>query len=159
MNAKKQLRDLIDGFIFDGMEREVRPRDIYDQVEPESRPLLEQIGGELARAMLAQMISDRMKRISATTEESHQLELDIPGLPQALTFERDGEIFYIARGRARRCHYMANIALLSRQIDADIRKRDAVVIADQRLEPLREEFGDLPERELLRLEAAKRRAA
>lgn len=147
--AKKQLANLIENtvvsLITDG---DVRRADVTESVIEQAGELVRLLGDTLAWKAVDGMVSDRLKHACDPPEQ--QMELPgIPGLPTALTYERDGEVFYIARSAARRKHYQDYLVVLEKNRARIDRSHAAVVRWNATLEPAREKHGDLPERELL----------
>lgn len=130
---------------------EVRSCDVVASFIDLNGELVREYSEELARMAIGRIIQEQLKKAADSSEkESGQQQLfDGIDLPAALTFERDGQVIYIARRKARRFHYEAQIEYLNRLIDADIGKRNVLVVANHRLELLRKQHGDLPEAELV----------
>lgn len=107
------------------------------------------------------LIQDEINAYAQTVQETEEIPLfrDIPGLLVILSWkdEENGGVVYIARRNARRDHYRRGITHLERLISSrpgernrlNTNRRNALHVADARLERLRAIYGDLPESELL----------
>lgn len=122
---------------------------------PRYRILLDALASAWTDSKFREKVQDRLHR-AALDESQEQMTL-IPGwrplrLPGALVVNsQDGATLYVRRGDSVRADYTGARKLLRTQIRNDSNRLRILTMHDQRLETLRQKYGDLPERELIRL--------
>ena len=162
-SLSRSLDALLDTDIQQAYEKRgrVHSAELADELEklPRYRSILESLAPALAQAKFRERVQDRLHK-AALDKSPEQMSL-IPGweplrLPGALCVSsRDGSTLYVRRGDALRADYQEAKRLLRKQIRHDSDRLKVLNLHDRRLEALREQYGDLPERELVRLASEK----
>jgi hypothetical protein len=132
---------------------------LADELEklPRYDSILKLLAPALAKAKFRERVQDRLHK--AVLDKSPEQMTLISGweplrLPGALCVSsRDGATLYVRRGDALRADYHEAKRLLRKQIRHDSDRLKVLNLHDRRVEALREKYGDLPERELVRLAA------
>jgi len=125
------------------------------QKEERYKAIIEEVAPLVVYSWFANLVRDRMQKAKGDPA-SAQLSLDLPGWDNLnlrgayCTREDKDNIVYVRLGDMVAEDFAQADALLTRQIDNDTRSRRALRIQNSRLEPLREKYGNLPVRILIK---------
>jgi hypothetical protein len=139
---------------------------VYQHVTARCSMLVEQLSPLLAEEQIRVIIQKRLKHCSvsvavadaaafraASQEEFEFFKLDVfRKLSHRISFEdpQTGAMNYVEYNRCLQWHRSASIAHLTRRRDADDARIAAEIASDAFLQPLVEQWGDLPAEDLAR---------